>query len=119
MPVMSGFTGEFETRDLGESFQISLPNPVWTEDSPRTYNGEWSFEMVTRKADLVHLEMPSIEGKTFKSRYPQFQRQTLNGNGLDPGIWRTVGVMTKPMDGGGPGDKLLTIMKFELIEVKP
>ncbi|MGB6223460.1 hypothetical protein [Haloferula sp.] len=119
MPVLSGFSGDFEVRSIGEAFEISALNQADPHDSPFESGQGWALEFVTRKADIVFLKHPALQGPDFKESFPQFQTQRIQGKQLDPGTWRTVGVMTEPKDGGGPGDKLLTIMKVELLEDTP
>lgn len=119
MPVMAGFTGEFESRDFGEAFEISLRDPSSITGSPWPFDGEWALDLTSRKEDTVHFEMPMADGQQFKSRFPQFQRLELNGKGFTRGSWRPVGVTTKPENGGDPGGKLLTIMRVQLLKDSP
>ncbi len=112
MPVLVGFTGEFEVRGLGETFGVSLPS------SKATHRG-WSWRSVTRKKDLVHFTQPMADRPPFESRFPQFETVSLTGQFQKAGSWRVAGSMTLPNEGGEPGHQLLAIMKVERVEVNP
>jgi len=105
MPVMANGT-YFETREVGETL-------LWLSDS---YGGSrWILELDAYVRDTVYLELPALDGKRFKWSYPEFEKLAINGH-LQQHAWQCVGILTKPGEDGGPGEKIVVFARLERLK---
>jgi hypothetical protein len=106
MPVQGAWPGHFETRMVGEVLELH---------GEREEAAALLLELVRYARDTVFQEIPSPEGKPFRVRFPEFERLAINSK-MEPGDWLCAGILTKPGDDGGPGEKIVVFARVERLK---
>lgn len=105
----AGWTGEFETRNVGESCQVDFP------DESKTSEGTWSMELVSQARDTVITEVMHMDGELRPLKFPNFNRLAMTG-AMPSSQWQLASVLT-PKAAGGEADPTKKILVFARTDV--
>jgi len=105
----AGWTGEFESRNVGETLQVDFPAGLKTAD------GTWQMELISQARDTVITEMRAINGELRPFKFPNFNRLATTG-AIPPSQWQLASVLT-PKIAGGEADPTKKILVFARTDV--
>jgi hypothetical protein len=104
-----GWTGEFETRNVGETLQVDFPG------GPDAAKGAWNMELVSRAKDIVISEYKGVNDDAKPFVFPGFN--SLDVGGATPSSqWQLTSVVT-PQTAGGQPDPSKKILVFARTDV--
>jgi hypothetical protein len=104
-----GWTGEFETRNVGETLQVDFP------DGTDAAKGAWNMELLTRANDIVISEYRGVNDDVKPFAFPSFN--SLDVGGATPSSqWQLTSVVT-PQTAVGEPDPTKKILVFARTEV--
>jgi hypothetical protein len=104
-----GWTGEFETRNVGESLQVDFPGEADDE------KGEWDMELVSQAHDTVITEIKALSGELSPFKFPNFNRLDVGG-AFPSSQWLLTSVVT-PQTAEGGADASKKILVFARADV--
>jgi len=104
-----GWTGEFETRNAGESLEVEFPG------KKNAGKGNWAMDLVSRARDTVITEGRTIDGELRPFTFPSFNQLAVRG-AIPSSRWQLSSVLT-PQTAEGGADVSKKILVFVRVDV--